>query len=259
MTVSENRSRTGYRLVTFYDEKPGPSEKNYSYYATSVSFGGAESAPGIKKDFFVRSFRTSTTVTGLNVKLIDRGIEIKWTRKLDKDVIGYNLYRSIVKEKRASRSHESKYSRINQLMLPKNKTDYIDNVKLHYGDMAYYRLTTINKIGNESIMSRPAFLVFKDKKPPSPAQSIRVESTRNGNIIRWRPSPDHSKVKEYFIYRSNKISDKARILSTKAIPRNQFFYIDKKVEPKASYWYTVRALSIRGVFSNILSLLLYSQ
>lgn len=226
------------KSVEFSDSKLSLG-KYYQYYITGVTFGGAETKAGEAVQFYARSLQAPKIVQKVKVDIVDVGFKITWTKLFDKNVVGYNVYKT------DGTTAKDKFYRVNKALLPPTKTEYIDVT--NFLEKRYlYRVTAVNQWGNESAMSSPGFITYVRKVPPAPPESISVLSTDKGNQIRWKHSKDQKLLKGYLIYRTANQKE-AAVPLTEMLSSKTLNYLDKDASPGASYWYTVVALSLYGI------------
>jgi hypothetical protein len=79
---------------------------------------------------------------GLRARLIYRKwVSLNWQRSRERDLAGYNVYRST--------TPESGYQRINYSLVSRKKNSYIDK-QIEKGKTYYYVVTAVNTLGGES-------------------------------------------------------------------------------------------------------------
>jgi len=167
------------------------SGKEYSYYVTAVDIIGLESsASQTTKVTWIDNIPPSIP-QDVKADSIEGAIGISWKMNLELDTKGYNIYRSIKIDK--------DYSKINQQMIPNDKSFYYDNT-FNFGIQYFYSITAIDNAGNESEKSNPLAIVYEDLVAPEPPGNFSYKLENRIMKFTWTSStsPD---VEGYHFYR----------------------------------------------------------
>lgn len=240
-------------VVIFYrendDEKPTGSYsdetvvigRDYYYSVVDVDIAGNES----DKDPILKITPKDNTPPAIPYKVEAKssssGNIITWEKVIDTDLSGYFIYRSIIAD--------SLFTRLSEILIPPDTGYYVDNTALP-NTQYYYRVTAIDRSGNESAQSATGFTVFESKKRPLPPGHVIAEGTSEGVVIKWR-SNEEEDLRGYFVFRADNPEAKPVQISG-MIGKDTTFYrdTDRHISPKGTYWYSVQAVNFTGYCSN---------
>lgn len=109
----------------------------FQYYATAFDSAGNQSKPGRIDTVLIRDYSSPPSPRNVSVKLMEKGVRIKWERVVDFDLIGYNVYRSNIPS--------GVYKKLNKS--PLQGLEFIDSS----GTIKhYYKVKAVDSSGNES-------------------------------------------------------------------------------------------------------------
>lgn len=163
--------------------------------------------------------------TGLKTSEGSQSVILKWNKNKEKDIAGYNIYRS--------EEEDRDYRFIGW----SGKASYKD-MNLGHEKRYYYKITGVNNYGYET-----DFSIFKSCQPlPPPELPVIKDVKITGDVrevkIQW--SKVEKKIMAYKIYRAvEDKSDKYKLI--KEIKDNNF--TDKDVESLKTYYYKVTAFN----------------
>ncbi|HSH00244.1 MAG TPA: hypothetical protein VLB27_09360, partial [candidate division Zixibacteria bacterium] len=165
----------------------------------------------------------------LELRVVEDGIEIQWELVGVADLAGYHVWRS--QEKAGN------YTRITQQMLPDTITLYREKPPA-YGKVYWYRVSALDRDGNESAPGNPLGSVYIDRAPPPAPENLTAESLREGVRLSWTPpkSPD---LEGYNIYRNDGDDGPMQLLDQ--LPRAGNAFTDRTAELGKTYIYEVAA------------------
>ena len=207
------------RLRAEYIDKGLIDGKVYKYRIIAYTFDGLQSPPS--KELAIQTLQKPKVITNLSATIdLPKKIVISW--QAVKDAKEYNVYYS---------DSDSSYS----LLGTTKNTNYIDNIKKD-GYKRYYKVTSINKYGIESLKSQSVMGSTLDI-PAKPI--VSVEKTKN-SVTFTISSPDKRAVK-YLIVKN----DGDKIVKIHNVKSK---YTDK-IKPKKSYTYKVYSIDKYGLVS----------
>ncbi len=97
----------------------------------------------------------------------DGEIGIEWLKNREPDINGYNIYRSIG-------------DTINLIKIDSTQEDYHIDYYLEYDSTYYYRISAVDKFGNESLLTPPVSAKPENLYPPYTPFMIEINA-RNWN------------------------------------------------------------------------------
>lgn len=180
-------------------------------------------------DLFIYQDETPPTVPKrVRAKSDGQKVKLSWNPATDSesDIVAYRIYRD-----------GKKLAKIEK------QTEYVDIATDRDAEYSY-QISAVNSVELESKLSDTVKVKTGDSKPSKP-DSLSV-ITGNGMVeLNWTVNPELD-IKEYRIYRADKLGDKYRGLST--VPQNS--YVDSYLENGSTYYYRITAVDEKGNESN---------
>jgi fibronectin type 3 domain-containing protein len=128
----------------FYDSNIEIGQ-TYYYYVSSIDLAGNESPRGEIVKVYVKDSVPPSIPKNIKTDYCEAGIKISWEKVSDKDLAGYNIYRS--------EEWDSEYKKINSVLIPpKQNPSFIDQT-VQPNKEYYYRVTAVDIHNNESEQS----------------------------------------------------------------------------------------------------------
>ncbi len=214
--------------------------RTYYYSVVSVDFAGNES-PRTPQLIWNRADIVAPPIPqNVFANPSDLGITVTWDKVAAADVAGYNLYRSL--------DADSNYVRLNAVILPAD-TGYYEDKSTTLSDRYFYRVTAIDRAGNESEKSPRSVSLFGNYLPPVPPQGVKVESRTNGIRVQWVKS-DEVDVQGYYVFRADSYNGELSQVSP-LIGRDTTEYLDTSayLSSRGQYWYLAQAINYTGITS----------
>jgi len=116
--------------------------------------------------------------------LPDATTEITWPVTVESDGVGYHVYRA------ASVSGDAPLQRLTHEPLPLLQTVYRDTTIPAGRGTWFYRVSTLDRSGNESKPSNAAMAMIEDKTPPGTPHSVSAEYLQDKSVrLRWQSPP----------------------------------------------------------------------
>jgi len=187
------------------------------------------------------SFETSSPIRPGELSVLDKGKPVKlgWKKSPSEDVYRYRVYRS--QSPIDSAAGPSSYSAVQKVHSSANSTT--DDVFV--GGTYYYRLTSVDRFGNESSFSNEVRVTPIDKTPPYPPSIPAIYNEHDPVEVDWFDSAH-----KFTVYRSTSYftdSTKAvRIGTTSSNPYNDF-----SAAIDSSYVYRIAAVDTAGNQSDL--------
>ncbi len=163
---------------------------------------------------------------GLTAKDTEEGVLLLWKFSPEIDFDHYNVFRST--------TLKGEYKRINNVSLKTPR--YLDK-DIVRGNIYYYKVTAVDKSGNESKPSGAVNIVPKDLTPPKAVAGISaaVDEDRRFVTLTWKP-PGDKDVLGYYIYRGENKKSLIRITEKPYLPDNkELSYVDSGYRKKGLY------------------------
>src|SRR5215213_1360510 len=207
------------------------STVNYYYKVTATDFSGNSSSaasvaallPDTSAPAAVRSMVVTASTTG---------IKLDWASNSESDLAGYQVYRSS--------SADGTYTRLTAT--PRTSSDYTDGTA-PVGVTSYYKVTAVDKTGNESVPVA-ATGVRKDGVAPAAPTGLTATWTTSGVTLDWADSLE-SDLAGYVVSRATTSGGTYTKLT--ATPKTGSSYVDTTAPAGAStYYYKVSAVDRSG-------------
>jgi fibronectin type 3 domain-containing protein len=170
---------------------------------------------------------------GLTGKMDTTGLVlIQWEASLDKDVLGYRIYRG--------NSPEEEFSQVTRS--PISSLELIDTLSTrNLNTKVYYKVMAIDLRQNHSVLSELLTIEKPDVSPPVSPVFKTFAATEEGIALTWHnsSSPD---VSNHLLYRTPAGQNKWVLLAAFSQGEGVEAYIDKATEPGKEYQYTLLAI-----------------
>ncbi len=188
----------------------------YHYYITSVDIIGAESAPSNTVSAKPFDKTPPAIPSGLETVSEEAKVSIRWNLSLELDIAGYNIFRAT--------SITGDFQKLNKELIAPDSPYYTDE-EVVAGNLYFYRVSAVDKAGNESKMSNAISGAVRDTTPPQPPRNLTAEVKQRKVYLKWEAPPDKD-VKGYYVYRGNTEKDILSI-TPNPLPKEQLEYIDE--------------------------------
>lgn len=226
IAASVNTSYTDSNLV------PG---NTYIYEVSAVDLGGNESERSLPIS------RTTAVDTEPPAKPGDltatsgeaTRISLQWSAPSDNDrVSSYNIYRSTNGSNFTKRSSVTARSFTDSSLTP--------NVKY------YYRVTAVDRSGNESLPAQVEAVAALDSQKPTPPTIVmaRANASKTRVYLEWHGANDNDYVEDYIVYRTREKGKEEKVTTT-----SDNEYTDRDVDANLTYSYYVVARDNSGNLS----------
>ena len=215
--------------------------RSYYYAVVSVDYAGNESPRTPQLVWQVADVVAPPIPQNVFANPSDLGITVTWDRVAADDIRGYNLLRSL--------DADSNYVQINSVLLPAD-TGYYEDKSTTLSDRFFYRVSAVDRAGNESERSPRSLSLFENYLPPLPPQGVQVESRQAGIRVAWEVSTE-SDVRGYYVFRADGYNGELSQVSP-LIGKDTTEYLDTSayLSARGQYWYLVQAINYTGVSSN---------
>jgi fibronectin type 3 domain-containing protein len=188
----------------------------YDYYITSVDMIGAESAPSNTVSAKPVDKTPPAIPSGLETAGDEGKINIKWNLNLELDLAGYNIFRAI--------SINGDYTKLNKELINPDSPFYTDE-DVESGKLYFYRVSAVDKAGNESKRSNSISGTARDTTPPQPPKNLQAEVKEHKVLLKWEAPPDKD-LKGYYVYRGTTEKDILSI-TPNPLPKETLEYLDE--------------------------------
>ncbi len=226
-------------LFSYIDEavKNGVS---YTYAVEAVNMIGNKSEKNYSKT--VKPVDKKPPLVPVGLKALDKkeGVLLLWKISPETDAAYYNVYRG--------KSLKGTFEKINNSTIPIANPKFIDTSAVR-GVVHYYRVTAVDKSGNESPKSGPASIIPKDTEPPPPIKGLTadVDADKRYITVSW-DALDVPDLSGYYIYRGESKDRLLRIVKDPVIPVSftDTGYKKKGLRPGRKFWYVVTGVDTSG-------------
>jgi fibronectin type 3 domain-containing protein len=164
----------------------------------------------------------------------ETSISMSWEPSPDKDIVGYNIYRT--------RRYEGKGEKLNDgLIAGTSFTDENVKVDLNY----FYSVTAVNKGGYESLPSLNGQGLAKDATPPPTAQKLAAEVIDAKVNLHWH-GVQAEDLLGYRIYRTMNENDQDwALLNNDPVVNTAFIDVLAKNLSRYPYYYRITSVDTR--------------
>lgn len=168
--------------ITSYRESGLPRDQTFWYYLTAVDQTGNESPPANRVSVTPVDLTPPMRPDILGVNDPGNGVALitSWISNAADDLAGFNLYKSP--------TQSGTDQKINTGLV--TGTTYSDSA-VTIGAFYWYRVSAVDRYGNESALSETAYGTPTDKIPPTTPATVTVtDPGTSGSLwINWSPSP----------------------------------------------------------------------
>ncbi len=227
--------------LSYLDSK-AENGKTYTYQIEAVDMIGAASPRRSSLPVTPVDNRAPLVPAGLRGVDSEEGVLLLWRLSPDLDLASYNVLRS--------ERVEGEYLRINPEPVPGDRARYLDRDVVR-GTSYYYRVTAVDRSGNESAPCGPTSVLPADSEPPPEISGLQVEVDENkrGVTLQW-DRPEIPDLQGYFVYRESIDAQGGKSMRLNADPfpdtENPSFadtgYKEKGLVPGGRYRYGVSAV-----------------
>ncbi|MBC7329029.1 hypothetical protein H5T88_01580 [bacterium] len=188
----------------------------YEYYITSVDMIGAESVPSNTVSAKPVDKTPPAIPSGLETAGDEGKINIKWSLNFELDIAGYNIFKAT--------SINGDYTKLNKELIDPDSPFYTDE-DVESGKLYFYRVSAVDKAGNESKRSNAISGTARDTTPPQPPKNLQAEVKEHKVLLKWEAPPDKD-LKGYYVYRGATEKDILSI-TPNPLPKETLEYLDE--------------------------------
>lgn len=265
--------------VIFIDNDPNiVLEKVYWYRVSCMdtALPPNESAKSAATSGYLKDLNPPDRPNGLQAKGFDDHILLEWNKNKEKDCAGYLIYKGIcdncstfVKTEGNQKIYKIAPCQLS-LLGDISHQDSTENMDIEYKDFSIpkdspicyrYALKAYDKSQNLSAKSDSVCQRLRDTTGPPAPVIAGLKARDRAILIEWIASPIQD-LAGFYVERSTskdgkyqvvsdplKLPEKVdcKILQANPIKKDILYsFTDKKVEPKKTYWYQVRAVDLDG-------------
>jgi hypothetical protein len=233
-------ARTRSFIDTTYDEM-----QNNWYYVYAVDTAGNASV-GLPQFGSITDSIAPDPPIGLTGSIDTNGIvTIHWLRGKDKDIAGYTLFSA----------NQADHTFINVNNIPVSDTTFTDSITLKtLTENIYYRVSTVDWVGNVSEFSEILKIKKPDIVPPVPPVFTDYDVTDHGIFLSWVQSTSHD-AKTHILYRRTLGSEDWDLIFTTDELKEQDKSNDETAIAGKTYEYKIIAQDDDGLNSPVSSIL----
>ncbi len=242
--------KDGFRLLTKkllppdtlqYEEHGLPTGRTFWYCVTAVDRAGNESPRSYIAPANIRDVVPPAAPRHLAARTEPGRFLLRWQAGTEKDLAGYRVYMAPDRE-------EKYYHLLTRDPVP--ETSYVFEIpKTLSGSPLYFKITAMDRAGNESGFSAIVAARLPDVTPPRPPVLKSVRRGENMITISWFPGSEKD-VAGYFLYRYTRGKDRKSAIclnGKEAIPASTDSFTDRSdLEPGRKYLYFLTAIDRSG-------------
>lgn len=232
-------SATGEQRGRYLDSTASQG-RTYHYAVVSSDYAGNESERDKMVSIHIADLQAPPIPQSVFADPHELGVTVTWDKVDDADVAGYLIYRSL--------DPDSNYQKITEALLPYDTGWYVDK-SATVSDRVFYRVSAVDRSGNESHQSARALSLYENYVVPLPPQEIRVAHVNNGVKITWRRNEEPD-LQGYYVFRADSYGGDLTQISPLILP-DTLTYVDTShyLSPRGEYWYLLQAVNHTGITS----------
>ncbi len=233
-------SATGEQRGRYLDSTASQG-RTYHYAVVSSDYAGNESDRTNIVSIHIADLQAPPIPQNVFADPHEMGITITWDKVDDPEIGGYFIYRSL--------DPDSNYQKITEALLPYDTGWYVDK-SATASDRVFYRVSAVDRSGNESPQSARALSLYENYVVPLPPQEVRVTHADNGVKIIWRRNEEPD-LQGYYVFRADSYGGELTQISP-LIPPDTVTYVDtsRYLSPRGEYWYLLQAVNHTGLTSH---------
>ncbi len=206
-------------------------DKKYTYAVTAVDYYGFESAPSDLSEATVGDVTAPAAPQSLTATAVGSAVALSWSSNTEADLAGYSVYRNLGQN----------WIKINSSLIGNMVSTYMDSGLLNG---AYsYRLTAVDRTGNESLPSNEASAMVNAALPKAPT-GLEVTAPQNGRELDVFWAASDSAAVGYNLYRGTKSGGPYAKLNSSGLIST--FYNDLVVLADTDYYYVATSIDSLG-------------
>ncbi|TVR34622.1 MAG: hypothetical protein EA390_02750 [Balneolaceae bacterium] len=189
LIILREDERHSYRFTFTTQEM----NQNIEVAVRAIDITGRDGPESDLVNYFVEDNISPSVITGVESFLEDDSIVITWPVSPELDLEGYIVYRS--------RMIDEGYERLNEEPLPVLETVYRDRDVIE-GNQYFYKISAIDRSGNESALSSAAMRRVPDRTPPPAPETLSAEFMESGEVeLSWTMPEIPADFSRYIILR----------------------------------------------------------
>ena len=177
--------------TTFTDETASEGETYYYYLRAEDQAGNGSNTLPVQVSH--PDLTPPASPTGLVAQTDTTGhVRLSWRGNTEPDLAGYFVYRGLTQ-------NTDNYAQLQ--LTPHKLATFRDTLLRNNRNAFYYRITAVDKMGNES---KPALLTVRlpDRRPPTPPHMQALTATGDSVQVTWQASSSED-VRIYHVLRQN--------------------------------------------------------
>jgi pectin methylesterase-like acyl-CoA thioesterase len=218
-----------------YQDSSAPADRVSFYRVTAVDASGNTSAAA-NASAAPADASAPAAVSGMTVSADTSRVKLDWTSNSEPDLAGYLVYRAT--------SAEGDYTKVTAS--PVTSSEYSDTAA-PAGLPSYYRVTAVDKSGNESA-SVSATGTRRDKTAPGQPTGLTANSSSDSITLDWADNTEADLV-GYVVSRAT--SSGGTYTRLTATPISASTYVDAAAPTGLASYYRVSAVDLSGNVSTV--------
>ncbi|MBS3756200.1 MAG: hypothetical protein KGY56_10935 [Desulfobacterales bacterium] len=224
---------------TAYKDTNLPIGKNWWYYATAVDKNGNESGRSYTALANVRDYIPPAPPQGISGKSEKAKAILSWQANTEEDLKGYRVYQSMQKD-------ADYYHLIDQEADPETGRT-VTLPETASASPYFFKITAVDRAGNESDFSKTVKLRLPDVTPPYPPVFKNFDAEEGAIRISWHPGADPD-LAGYNLYREKRGDQQQAVqLNRQLLSPDITEFTDRQdLTPGTRYLYSLEAVDRTG-------------
>lgn len=226
----------GNAVQTAATSPPTPNE--------TTSAPGANTVTGVPLTSSLDDTQPPVAPTGLTVTDPGTGdrLLLHWNANTEPDLLGYRIYRAVSAGVYAP--SDAAYQRLGSAMVDTTQPSFTD-ASVSRDVYYFYRITAVDRSGNESPPSNPSSTFASDITPPAKPAGFKVKELDTGHDVKlsWQPNTE-SDLAGYQLYRATSPAGPFELV--KILGRGETTFHDTNLTQGQWYYYYLVATDEKG-------------
>lgn len=206
-----------------------PNSRTISYNIVSVDSLGREGDFSPPVSVVVDDTIAPRKPSYIVVQYVNKNFELLWNRSSEKDVVGYEVTRSI--------AHENRFGLLNTGSL--SDSVFMDTTLRNVRSGMYmYKVRALDMFGNRSEWTEPVTIAIPDLSIPASPVLTDIKGTDKSIELRWQRISDDD-LAGYWINRTDDTLYTPITLNEVLLPGDKTTYSDSSVKAGVLYYYQI--------------------
>jgi hypothetical protein len=230
----------------YFRDETAKSGITYEYKVSKLK-SGREITIGVSAPILAENYRPGPPITNIEIVQEGKRMNLNWNHEHER-YYAINIYRRSSKDSLSTKLNKQPIMLTEVTDSAGNvgyaKPMFAENLHLKEGEIYYYQLAGVGFFENETELSEPVKVEFKDVTPPPAPQNLETKADSMKVHLKWENVPVDD-LKEIRIYRSTKSDGPYSVILNGTLPISANTMRDSVTIP-GPYYYFVASVDQAG-------------